>query len=122
MNVLDQAIDNTRAVTNKAWEAGKTIYFAGLGTLSIVEENSTKMLNTLIEKGQGFETPKAFTKPEKLNDFTARLKHQGQQLEEQFQTILTKGLHRVGIPSRDEVQTLIDRVEALTKKIETLKN
>jgi len=117
MKLVDAAIESTKGVTEK----GKTVIYAGLGTVSMIEENTKKIFETLVEKGQKVEKPKVIKAPERIMSLTNRIKEQGQKVEEKMQGLMNIALHRFGIPSRDEVQILIKRVESLTKKIDGLK-
>ena len=121
MKFVDLAIENTKNVTNQVTETGKTFLYAGLGTFTLVEENTKKAFDTLVEKGQKVEKPKVIKTPEKVVSFSNRIKDQGKKMEEKVQDLMSGVLHRFGVPNRNEVQLLINRVESLTKKIDGLK-
>ena len=121
MKIVNLAIENTKNVTHQVTETGKTFFYAGLGTYSFVEENTKKAFETLVEKGQKVEKPKKIKTPEQVITLTNRIKNQGKKVEAKVQDVMNGVLHRFGVPSRNEVQLLINRVESLTKKIDGLK-
>jgi len=121
MKLFDAAVENSKVVTNQVTETGKSIMYASLGTFSLVEENTKKVFDTLVEKGQKVERPKPIKTPEQIKNFSTQIKDQGKKVEAKVQEVMNQFLHRFGVPSRDEVQILIKRVETLTKKIDGMK-
>lgn len=97
------------------------IWLAGLGALSVAEEEGSKLFKRLVERGETFE---------------ARLEHQGERaaaaakgararaervadtvggtLEESVASVV----QRLGVPTRSELQALGKRIEELTAKID----
>lgn len=121
MKILDIALENTKNVTDQVTETGKSVLFAGLGTYTIVEENTKKVFDSLVQRGQKTEKPHTVKMPERILSLSNRLRDQGKKVETKVQDTMNSMLHRFGVPSRDEVQLLISRVESLTKKIDGLK-
>ncbi|PIE90213.1 MAG: hypothetical protein CR997_07415 [Acidobacteria bacterium] len=117
MKVIEMVLSNAKLATG----AGKALVFAGLGTYSLLEENSKKLVDTLIQKGEMYKGPKPIKAPAQLSSITDSLKDRGQQVEKKVQTVINGALSRFGVPSRDEVYTLISRVESLAKKIDGMK-
>ena len=109
-------------------ESAQKIWLAGLGALSMAEEEGTKFFKNLVKKGEKFELP-GKKQLEKVQDT----------VEEQFEGVRDKAettigkfgksfdskvadtLQRLGVPSRMEIQKLTKRVELLTKKVDDLK-
>jgi poly(hydroxyalkanoate) granule-associated protein len=109
-------------------ESAQKIWLAGLGALTMAEEEGTKFFKNLVKKGEDFELP-GKKQLEKVQDT----------VEEQFEGVRDKAettigkfgrsfdakvadtLQRLGVPSRMEIQKLTKRVELLTKKVDDLK-
>ena len=120
-------------MANKDWqkdarESAHRIWLAGLGALARAEEEGSKLFSTLVNEGERFESKgksqwdgvrqeleKAATK--------ARRGAEGAfgKLEEGFDEQVARTLHRVGVPTRDEIAALGRRVEELTHAVERLR-
>jgi poly(hydroxyalkanoate) granule-associated protein len=102
-------------------DSAHRIWLAGLGALAAAEEEGTKLFSRLVERGREVESrgkvevDKAKTKAEgTLGDL-------GDKLGSRIDETLTATLHRLGVPTRDEIRTLTQRVEELNSKVEQLK-
>ena len=80
--------------------AGK-IWLAGLGAFALAEEEGGKMFKKLVARGEDFE--KDVKKVETMVDDQ-----------------IHAALKRMGVPTRQEISDLSDRVEKLTRTIEEL--
>jgi len=102
--------------------AGK-IWLAGLGALSMAGEEGGKFFNNLIEKGKEFEerdnAPVEAVKRtvdaarDRAGDVMARF-------EDMFNDKIALALQKMGVPTREEIQGLTARVEALMSSLEKL--
>ena len=114
-------------VTGRARE----IWLAGLGALSQLEEEGDKVFQTLVERGKDYEDKRS----QQLQDATETLREQqefftddvSERLDDATQSVekvvsdtLSETLGRIGIPTRDEVRGLSDRVGELSKKLDAL--
>ncbi|HET9767282.1 MAG TPA: phasin family protein [Thermoanaerobaculia bacterium] len=117
-------------------ESAHKIWLAGLGALAVTEEEGSKLFKNLVQQGeryeaQGKETLKeakksadaAGARAKKLAEETAdraRRAAEGawEQLGGAFDEKLAKALHRIGVPSRDEITALSRRIEELTRAVE----
>ena len=100
------------------------IWLAGLGALAVAEEEGGKVFKSLVEKGEGMEE----RGKKGLQDVSKRMKSakgkaekELEKLGDSFDDRVAGALNRLGVPTRSEVKKLIDRVEALTKKVDQLK-
>ena len=109
--------DRARMIRKSAHE----IWLAGLGALTLAEEEGGKLFRTLVKRGAGMEaTNKA--RLEKLiakvkpirQDAGARLQKVGVGMDNSMAAVL----HRIGVPTRKEIQGLTKRVEELTHSLE----
>jgi len=117
-------------------ESAHKIWLAGLGALAVTEEEGSKLFKTLVQQGERFETEnkaklkeakksadQAGARAKKLAEETAeRAKRAAEGAWEQlggaFDDKLAKTLHRIGVPTRDEINALSRRIEELTRAVE----
>jgi poly(hydroxyalkanoate) granule-associated protein len=104
------------------------IWLAGLGALAAAEEEGAKLFSRLVDRGRDVES-KGKVEVDKMKSeverVTAQAKSQAENAFEnfgsKFDEKLTSTLHRLGVPTRDEIRNLTLRVEELNAKIEQLK-
>lgn len=109
-------------------ESAHRIWLAGLGVMAAAGEEGTKAFNHLVDRGRELESKnkvefKAQADKAKEQFDKAKTKAEGQWEEwgDKLDEMLTRSLHRLGVPTRDEIRTLTQRVEELTAKVEGLK-
>lgn len=113
--------DATKNLQDELRESAHRIWLAGLGALASAGEEGTKMFDRLVDRGRDYEA--------KGRD-EARKQYEGARstADELWSTwsgkldeAVTSALHRMGVPSRDEIRNLTQRVEELNAKVEMLK-
>src|SRR4028118_566125 len=109
-------------------DSAHRIWLAGLGALAAAGEEGAKAFSRLVDRGRDLESKgkdevKSTTDKAKEQFDRAKDRAEGtfESWNEKFDEMLTRSLHRLGVPSRDEIQTLTRRVEELTAKIEQIK-
>ena len=121
-------VETEKKLQDELKESAHRIWLAGLGALAAAGEEGTKMFNRLVERGREYEAKgkdelkeqmdwakgKAETAKTRVGDTWTEW---GEKLDE----TLTSALHRLGVPTREEIQTLTRRVEELNAKVEALK-
>lgn len=114
--------DQTMKTTGEVLGFGRKFWLAGLGTVATVEQEVRDVFGNLVEKGKSYDQTREHKvgqavdgAKESVNDVTDRV-------ENAVQGAVAGTLHRFGVPTREEVHALIDRVEALTEKVEKLSN
>jgi poly(hydroxyalkanoate) granule-associated protein len=109
-------------------ESAHRIWLAGLGALAAAEQEGSKMFNRLVERGRDFETKgktEAKDQYEKAREQFDKAKSQAKESWDnvggKVDEMVTQALHRLGVPTREEIHTLTQRVEELNSKVEALK-
>lgn len=104
------------------------IWLAGLGAFARAEEEGGKLFENLLKVGEEVEA-KARDRSdvalsrveEKVEEVKIRVKEQAtdtiEKVEKVFDDRLVSALHRMGIPSRKEVEQLNSRLEELTMMV-----
>ena len=107
-------------ITTDIKDSAHKIWLAGLGALAVTEEEGSKLFNNLVSKGEKFEgRRKGDLKvvKEKANDAFEALGSRWDKVENTVDQKVGKALDKLGLPSRSEIQTLVERVEELTEKL-----
>lgn len=109
--------DRARMIRKSAHE----IWLAGLGALTLAEEEGGKLFKTLVKRGAGMETHNR----QRLEKLIARVKPISHDAGVRLQKVgvgmdnsMAAVLHRLGVPTRKEIQGLTKRVEELTHSLE----
>ncbi len=109
-------------------ENAHKIWLAGLGALHAAEEEGSKLFKNLVERGESFEnrTRERYSEVKEKVDHAAeeakdRAGSTWDKVESKLDEAVTDALARLGVPSRDEIATLTQRVEELTAVVEKLK-
>lgn len=120
-------------MANKDWpkdarESAHRIWLAGLGALARAEEEGSKLFSTLVNEGERFQSRGKLQWDEVWQEVeqaatSARRGAEGAlgKLEEGFDEQVARTLHRVGVPTRDEIAALGRRVEELTNAVDRLR-
>jgi poly(hydroxyalkanoate) granule-associated protein len=117
---VEKATSQAKKLGDDVMNAGRNVWLAGLGAYSWVEEESRKTFDDLVNRGEKFEKNEKNVVSKTIDDATTRAKKLGTQVEDTVHDTVTTVLHRAGVPSSDEIQMLIQRVDELTKKVEKL--
>lgn len=100
------------------------IWLAGLGALAAAEEEGSKLFSRLVERGRDVES-RGKVEVDKVKVEVDKMKTKAENAfenwGEKFDEKLTAALHRLGVPTRDEIRNLTRRVEELNAKVEQLK-
>jgi poly(hydroxyalkanoate) granule-associated protein len=119
-----QLAENLMGSANEIW-------LAGLGAFSKAQTEGKKIFDKLIEQGKDFEeafrsqSQKA-TKNVKstvsgsVDSARKKAAESWDKLEGVFETRVEKSLHRLGVPTNDELNKLVDRIEKLTAQVSEL--
>jgi poly(hydroxyalkanoate) granule-associated protein len=123
----EQDIPSRESLRNELTKRGREVWLAGLGALATVEEEGTKLFGQLVDRGKQFEEERR----QELEEATEKAREQGDQalsqLEEageETQSLLLNtvnaALERFGVPTRNEVDHLSEKVETLSRQVDDL--
>jgi poly(hydroxyalkanoate) granule-associated protein len=114
----------TRKTTKKVTavkEVAQDIYLAGLGAVAAAGEEGTKLFEDLVKKGRALEKS-GRAKVEQALDRARGLRGDARKVVAKATAPLDEGMtnamHRLGVPTRREIQSLTRRVEELTRVVE----
>ncbi|MCX7544293.1 phasin family protein [Marinicella gelatinilytica] len=119
-----QLAENLMGSANEIW-------LAGLGAFSKAQTEGKKIFDKLIEQGKDFE--QAFKSQSQkagkdikssvsgtVDSAKKKASESWDKLESVFETRVEKSLHRLGVPTNDELHKLVDRIEKLTAQVSEL--
>ncbi|ANM30739.1 hypothetical protein ABI59_15850 [Acidobacteria bacterium Mor1] len=100
-------------------ESAGRIWLAGLGALATAEEEGGKLFRNLVERGESFDGPDPVgAATRKARDARQQAGKAMGKVEEAFDQRVTDALHRVGVPTRREIEALTERIEKLQGLLE----
>lgn len=98
--------------------AGRNVWLAGLGALSQAEEEGRDFFDKLVERGRQVESRQLKKLDHTVERASDQLKDWGDRMQHSVQGGLKGLLHRVGLPSRQDLDHLSARLSTLSQKVE----
>ena len=113
-----------RELQDDMMESAHRIWLAGLGAMVVAQEEGSKAFKTLVDRGEGVEK-KGRQQVEKAKDTVGGFRTVAESYWETMgRTVddqITAVIHRLGVPTKDEIAKLTAKVEELTKSVEKLR-
>jgi poly(hydroxyalkanoate) granule-associated protein len=113
-----------REFQNEMKDSAHKIWLAGLGAMAAAEEEGSKLFRNLVEKGERIED-RGRQQVEKAKDTMDGVKTVAERYWDTFSNTLddrvTAIIHRIGVPTKDEIETLTKKVENHTSSVEKLR-
>lgn len=112
-------------------DTAQQIWMAGVGALGRAQGEGTKLFEGLVREGlaleaktRHFATGKVDTARDAVETTVAQVRERAtdtwDKLEKVFEDRVSRALGRLGVPGRDEMQALLDRVEELNRQVRKL--
>jgi poly(hydroxyalkanoate) granule-associated protein len=105
-------------------DSAHKVWLAGLGAVAIAEQEGGKFFSNLVEQGGKLEKT-SMEKVEKAKGTVAGMKTVAESYWETFgRTVddrMTAVIHRIGVPTKEEIESLTKKVEALTVAVDKLR-
>jgi poly(hydroxyalkanoate) granule-associated protein len=117
-----------KKLQDELMESAHRIWLAGLGALAAAEEEGSKMFSRLVERGKDVEARgkdaaadvKEAAKS-KVDSVKSQAENAWSGLGDKLDDTLSSALHRLGVPTRDEIRNLTQKIDELNSKVEQLK-
>ncbi len=111
-------------------ESAQQIWLAGLGAFAKNQEEGKKMFEKLVEDGMSLQKKTQSTLNAKVHEATDKISEMASSLSKQapntwaplediFHNRVAKANEKLGVPSQEDFEALIARVEALEKRLQT---
>lgn len=121
-------------LTGEVRDFARQVWLAGLGAFARAQEEGGKVFDSLVQEGQAVDAQMkkaASEKTEQMKEGIEAVKDKVEEirgqaaggwskLEEVFQTRVARALGRLGVPTHDDIQQLLQQVDLLTQNIQEL--
>ena len=112
-------------------ESAQQIWAAGIGAFNRAQAEGGKLFETLVREGMSLEqrtrqmaSGRMDTARDAVETTVSTVRERAQdtwdKLEKVFEERVSRSLNRLGVPGRDEMQALLDRVEELNREVRRL--
>ncbi len=112
-------------------ESAQQIWMAGLGAFGRAQEEGTKLFESLVKEGASLEqitrkfaTSRVDSARDAVESTVTQVKERAadawEKLERVFEERVARALQRLGVPGRDEMEALLERVEELNRSVRKL--
>lgn len=127
--IADSKQDNQLAKAVR--DSAQQIWLAGLGAFAKAREERTKVFEALVSEGRNIQSRTRALAGERLGEMAGKVGEVRDRVEKQatdswdkleqvFESRVSRALGRLGVPTSDEIQALIERVDSLTASVEAL--
>ncbi len=117
-----------KKVQDDIMDSAHKVWLAGLGAVAMAEDEGAKIFHDLISKGKELESRSEKETKEQMETAkgtVAGLKVVAESYWETFgRTVddqVTNVIHRIGVPTKEEIETLTKKVEDLTAAVDNLR-
>jgi len=118
------------AFTDSMKESAQQIWLAGLGAFSKAQQEGGKAFETLVKNGIDLQRKTQETAETKIHEATQKMSGIAQELNQKatgqwdkletiFEDRVAKALHKMGVPSAEQLQSLLDRIDILEQQLGT---
>jgi len=125
---INETTGHDKKLQDDLKDSAHKIWLAGLGALAAAEKEGAKVFNRLVERGREVESKGKVDFKEQVDNAKVKVDQAKSKVEDvvedwtaKLDEAVTSTLHRLGVPTREEIRTLTQRVEELNAKVELLK-
>jgi len=111
---------NENQIVKMVKDSAHQIWLAGLGAFSKAQEEGSKLFETLVKEGQEVEARTKKVSGENVEEARAKTSGTWDKLEQVFEDRVSRALNQLGVPTRNDIQELADRVEELSRNVKEL--
>jgi poly(hydroxyalkanoate) granule-associated protein len=122
------AVRNPAALAESIRASAQQIYLAGLAQFSKAQQEGGKVFEGLVKEGLAVQRRTQAAAEERISEVTnkaagvanevaAKASGQWNKLEDIFEERVARALNKLGVPSSKDIETLIARIDALSKQV-----
>lgn len=101
-------------------ESAQQIWLAGLGAFAKAQEEGNKVFDALVREGESIQSKTRKVAEDKVTEMAAKATGTWDKLERVFENRVAKALNSLGVPTRNDIDALTQRVAQLTAEVEKL--
>jgi len=116
--MAEGATENQLAAMVRA--STQQIWLAGLGAFAKAQAEGGKVFEALVKEGESVQAKTRKVAEDKVVDLSAKASGTWDKLETVFEDRVARALHSMGVPTRQDIASLTERVTALTEAVERL--
>lgn len=102
------------------FESAHEIWLAGLGALYRAQDEGNKFFESLVKEGEEVEARSKQAADEQIEEVRGRATDTWDKLEHVFQDRVSRSLHLLGVPTREDIDALSRRIEDLNDAVREL--
>lgn len=118
IEIQEEAVDEMK---NPFVEGIRRVLLAGVGAVSVAQDEAEKFVNRLIEKGEIAEQDGRSLLNDLADNRKQRAQESGKRVSDELEKRMEGLLNRMNIPTKSDIEQLSNKVAELSSKIETLK-
>ncbi len=107
--------------SNPFVEGIRRVLLAGVGAVTLAQDEAEKFVYKLIEKGEIAEQDGRSLLKDMAESRKQRVQDSGKRVSDELEKRMESMLNRMNIPTKSDIEQLSNKVAELTKKIDTLK-
>ena len=118
-------------LANSVRDSAQQIWLAGMGAFAKAQQEGGKVFESLVKEGTSLQRKTQAVAEERIGDVatkmsamaegvTSRAGQQWDKLESIFEQRVSKALGKLGVPSSQDVSTLVARIDALAAEVAKL--
>jgi poly(hydroxyalkanoate) granule-associated protein len=101
-------------------ESAQQIWLAGLGAFARAQQEGSKVFDALVRQGESIQQNTRKVAEDKVTEMAVKATGTWDKLERVFENRVARSLHSLGVPTRDEVAALAERVAELKAAVDQL--
>jgi poly(hydroxyalkanoate) granule-associated protein len=101
-------------------ESAHQIWLAGLGAFAKAQEEGGKVFEALVREGEAIQAKTRKVAEDKVTEIAGKATGTWDRLEQVFEDRVARALHSLGVPTKQDIQTLSKRVAELTDAVQKL--
>jgi poly(hydroxyalkanoate) granule-associated protein len=113
--------ENDPGIDKRARKLGREIWLVGLGAVAMAGDETRRLIERLRDRGERFEQDESNSVRKAYDGARGKVRKTGDRVEGALRGTVGSALQRSGVPSQDEIRTLIERVEQLTARVDNLR-
>ena len=94
------------------------MWLAGIGAVAKFEKEGRELFDSLVERGRKVEKPQFKALDRIVARTSERVGEVSEKVQDQVEQRARRMLHRLGLPTREDLETLSGRLAALSQKID----
>ena len=118
---IDVEEEVVEAESNPFVDGIRRVLLAGVGAVSLAQDEAEKFVHKLIEKGEIAEKDGRSLLTELADKRKERAQESGKRVSDELEKRMESLLNRMNIPTKADIEQLSSKVAELSKKIEALK-